>query len=263
MSPPVAVARGDGPVILAFPHTATDVPDEIAAGFNDTGRALKDTDWHVDRLYAGLLDGATTVRAAFHRYVIDANRPPDDASLYPGQATTGLCPVTDFDGHPIWEAGAEPDADEIARRRSAYHTPYHAALAGEIARVRERHGYAVLYDCHSIRSRVPRLFDGVVPDLNTGTDSGATCAPEIEAMVADICAKADGYSHILNGRFRGGWTVRHHGRPAEGIHAIQMEIAQSAYMYESPPWGWAPERADRLRPVLARILTALSQWRPA
>ena len=157
---PVEVSRGDGPVVLGLPHTGTWLPEEVRPRLNETGLALADTDWHVDRLYDGLLPGATTVRATFHRYLIDANRAPDDASLYPGQNTTGLCPMTDFDGRPIWRDGAAPDAAEIAERVAGFHAPYHAALAAEIERVRARHGVAILYDCHSIRSEIPFLFDG-------------------------------------------------------------------------------------------------------
>ena len=152
---PVEVTRGDGPVILAQPHGGTFVPDDLWARLNGCGRELSDTDWHIGRLYDGLLPGATIVRATFHRYVIDANRDPGGASLYPGQNTTGLCPVTDFDGQPIWTEGQDPSPDEIADRRARFHTPYHAALAAEVERVRARHGVAVVYDCHSIRSVIP------------------------------------------------------------------------------------------------------------
>jgi formiminoglutamase len=258
----VEIKRGDGPLVLGLPHTGTDMPDECLSRLNGTGRALADTDWHVDRLYAGLIADVTTVRTPVHRYVIDVNRDPSGASLYPGQNTTGLCPLTDFDGRPIYRTGQEPDADEIARRRKAYHAPYHAALATELDRVKARYGVAILYDCHSIRSRIPYLFDGTLPDFNIGTNSGTTCAPEIEAAVLRICEAAPGYTTVLNGRFKGGWTTRHYGQPNEGVHALQMELAQSAYMTEAPPWGYDPARADRLRAHLAAILETLSDWRP-
>ena len=178
---PAEVSRDEGPVILGLPHTGTWLPEDVAARLNERGRALADTDWHVERLYAGLLPGATTVRATFHRYLIDANRDPAGASLYPGRNTTGLCPETDFDGRPIWREGEAPGEAEVERRRAEHHAPYHAALAAELDRVRAAHGVAILHDCHSIRSRVPFLFDGTLPDLNVGTDGGATCAPEVGA----------------------------------------------------------------------------------
>ena len=259
---PVEVERGDGPVVLGLPHTGTWMPDDAMERLNPTGRALADTDWHIDGLYKGLLPGATTVRATVHRYVIDANRDPAGDSLYPGQNTTGLCPLTDFDGREIHLRGKEPDAAETARRLAAFHAPYHAALAAEMERVRRLHGVAILYDCHSIRSEIPYLFDGRLPDLNIGTDGGRTSAPEIEAAVLHACAEAADYTHVLNGRFRGGWTTRHYGRPAEGVHAIQMEIAQATYMEEAPPWTWAEHRAARLRPVLRTILTRLAALAP-
>ncbi|WP_170329577.1 N-formylglutamate deformylase [Ruegeria arenilitoris] len=253
----VSVQRGDSPIVLGQPHGGTFVPDNIAARLNDTGRALADTDWHISRLYEGLLDSATVVQSHVHRYVIDANRDPEGVSLYPGQNTTTLVPLTDFDGQPIWRDGQEPSVDEIEQRRQAYHAPYHAALANELQRVRDRYGVAVLYDCHSIRSRIPFLFEGTLPDMNIGTDGGATCALQIESITNEI-ANSSPYSTVLNGRFRGGWTTRHYGCPADGIHAIQMELAQSTYLTsEAAPWSYDTEKADRLRYWLRGILDAI------
>lgn len=258
----IEIARGNGPLVLGLPHTGTEIPADCMARLNDRGRAIADTDWHIDRLYAGLIPDVTTVRTTVHRYVIDVNRDPSGHSLYPGQNTTGLCPLTDFDGHPLYLAGLAPDAAETTRRRALYHAPYHAALAAELDRVRAQHGFAILYDCHSIRSHIPFLFDGKLPDFNIGTNDGATCAPGIAAAVQRICAGAVGYTSVMNGRFKGGWTTRHYGRPTEGLHAIQMELAQSTYMQESPPWDFADARAGRLRPHLKTILETLSDWRP-
>jgi formiminoglutamase len=259
---PVEVIRGAGPVVLGMPHTGTWLPDDIRAALNGRGRELTDTDWHIDRLYSGLLADVTVVRATFHRYAIDANRPPDGESLYPGQNTTGLVPLTDFDGLPIWDR--EPDAAEVARRRALFHTPYHAALEAEMARVRAAHGVAILYDCHSIRSRIPFLFDGVLPDFNIGTADGTTCAAQVQDAVAKICSRAEGYSHILNGRFKGGWTTRHYGRPAQGWHALQMELAQSTHLAtESAPYAYDEGKAARLRPVLTEILETLAALAPS
>lgn len=255
---PVEVTRGDGPLVLGMPHTGTHVPPDILARLNARGAALADTDWHVDRLYGGLVPGVTVVRATFHRYVIDANRPPDGESLYPGRNTTGLCPVTDFEGRDIYRAGEAPSADEIEDRRRRFHAPYHAALAEELERVRALHGVAVLFDCHSIRSRIPFLFEGRLPDFSIGTDDGRTSAPEMEAAVAQICSEAEGYTSVLNGRFRGGWTTRHYGDPPAGIHAVQMELAQATYLAaETPPFAYDDARAARLRPYLRAILDAL------
>lgn len=253
----VTLRRGDGPVVLGVPHAGTWVPRDIWNGLNARGRLLRDTDWHVDRLYEGLLPDATIVRAGFHRYVIDANRPPADGSLYPGQNTTGLVPRTDFDGAPIW--ADEPDANAVAARSARYHAPYHAALQAELERVRARHGVAVLYDCHSIRSKIPYLFDGVLPELNIGTADGAACDPRLAAAVHRLCV-ASGRDLVMNGRFKGGWCTRTYGQPAEGIHAIQMELAQRTYLTtEAPPFALDPHKTRRLRPLLARVLATLSE----
>lgn len=257
---PVEVAKGTSPVILGLPHTGTHVPDDIRARLNAEGQRLRDADWHVHELYAGLLPNVTTVRATFHRYVIDANRDPSGQSLYPGQNTTGLVPLTDFDNQPLWREGEGPEETDVAARLAAFHRPYHAALEAEIARVKALHGIAIVYDCHSIRSHCPFLFEGTLPDFNIGTDNGRTCAPEIETAVAEICFEAEGYSSVLNGRFRGGWTTRHYGRPEEGVHAIQMELAQITHLQsESEPFAYDPEKAGRLRTQLEAILRRLEE----
>jgi len=253
----IEVRRGSSPIVLGLPHTGTDVPDDVRSRLNQRGLALADTDWHIHRLYDGLQDEVTFVRTPVHRYVIDVNRGPDDASLYPGQNTTGLCPVTDFDGAAIYRKGSEPDAQDVEQRRVLFHAPYHAALSTELERVKSDHGVAVLYDCHSIRSRIPYLFDGELPDFNIGTNSSTSCAISLEKTVHDICAAQSGYSLVTNGRFKGGWTTRHYGRPSDGIHAIQMELAQSTYMQEAAPWAYDPTKAGHLRDILKRILNAL------
>ncbi len=251
---PVTVERGDGPVVLAMPHVGTHVPPEVRDRLNDRGRALADTDWHIDRLYADLVPGATVVRATHHRYVIDVNRDPSGASLYPGQATTDLVPFTDFDGGPIWSQA--PSEADRKRWLAAVHEPYHAALRAELDRVRARHGAALLWDCHSIRSRIPFLFEGVLPDLNIGTYDGRSCSGAVEAAVHGFAASSP-FRAVLNGRFKGGWTTRHYGRPSGRMEAVQMEIAQGAYLAEeAPPWTLDEGKAARLRPWLPDMIDA-------
>jgi N-formylglutamate deformylase len=258
---PVEIIRGDSPIILGLPHTGTYVPADIFAALNQRGQQLTDTDWHIEKLYHDLLPGITTVRATFHRYVIDANRDPSGNSLYPGQNTTGLVPLTDFDGNDIWLT--PPSDHEIEARRLEFHAPYHAALEAELARVHALHGVAILYDCHSIRSHIPFLFDGILPNFNIGTNNGQTCAAEIEASIAAVCGNAEGYSSILNGRFKGGWTTRHYGWPDQNWHAIQMELAQSTYLEnEAAPWAYDKAKAEKLRVHLTEILSSLAELAP-
>ena len=254
---PVEVRRGDGPIVLGLPHTGTYLPQDIRTRLNARGLGLSDTDWNIHKLYDGLLADATVVRATFHRYVIDANRDPSGQSLYPGQNTTGLVPLTDFDGQEIWHV--PPSGGEVEHRRETWHAPYHAALQAELERVRAAHGVAVLYDCHSIRSHIPFLFEGTLPDFNIGTNGGTSCAPGITAAVEEVCHAARGYTSVTDGRFKGGWTTRHYGQPETGLHAIQMELAQSTYMDEAPPWPYLHERAEALRPHLADILQSIAQ----
>lgn len=253
---PVTVLRGDGPIILGQPHSGTFVPPHISAQLNSFGRELRDTDWHIPALYEGLLDGATVVRANFSRYVIDANRDPEGRSLYPGRNTTELVPTRTFDDQPIWTAA--PSKADIAERLATYHSAYHEALSKEITRVKTRYGLAVLYDCHSIRSRIPYLFDDQLPDLNIGNNHGVTCDSAFTDAIVEACSETGEFSHILNGRFLGGWTTRHYGRPETGVHAIQMEIAQRTYLEtETPPFAYAPEKAAPLRAVLRAALNAI------
>jgi len=254
------VLPGDSPVVLAQPHGGIFVPEDLNNRLNSRGRGLDDTDWHITRLYEGLLPSATVVKSNVHRYVIDANRDPAGHSLYPGQNTTTLCPLTDFDGADIWESGQQPSPDEIESRRQSFHAPYHAALAQELARVHAKHGIAVLFDCHSIRSTIPFLFDGELPIYNVGTNLGQTCDPEIERLTHQTCLTAQPDSTILNGRFKGGWTTRHYGQPQNHYHAIQMETSQRAYMDETAPWTFRPEKAAQPRAVLQDILTKLDQF---
>lgn len=263
----LTVRRGTAPLVLGLPHTGTELPAEIADRFVSPWLARKDADWWIDRLYAFAEDlDATVVRTARSRSAIDVNRDPSGASLYPGMTTTELCPTTEFDGAPLYREGAEPDAEEIARRRAAWFDPYHAALSAELARLREAHGRVVLYDCHSIRSRIPRLFDGELPQFNIGTNGGLSCDPALTRRVEAIAA-ASGLGHVVDGRFRGGYTTRHHGRPQAGIHAIQMELAVRGYLEEPavpdernwpPPWNAA--RAAPLAAHLRSILIACRDW---
>jgi len=257
MSP--TVRPGSSPLLLAQPHGGIEIPDEILTRLNAVGHARADTDWHISRLYADLIPDATIVSTPLHRYVIDANRDPADESLYPGQNTTSLCPTTTFDGTEIYLDGQAPSRDEINARQQRYHQPYHDALREQLERIHQQHGYVILYDCHSIRSRVPFLFEGRLPDFNIGTNNGSSCDAAIESAVQDTCARATAYNSILNGRFKGGWTTRHYGEPDLGFHAIQMELAQCNYMVEQAPWQYVDDKARKLRVILGDILQTLTK----
>jgi N-formylglutamate deformylase len=257
------IHRGDAPLVVSFPHTGTELPTFVAARLISPWLARKDADWWIEKLYdfAPSL-GATTIRTAISRTVIDVNRDPSGASLYPGQATTTLCPTTTFDGEPLYRAG-EPDEAEIERRRVTYFDPYHAGVRAELDRLRAIHGKVVLYEAHSIRSAVPRLFDGLLPNFNVGTNSGASCDPALTGAVEAACDNSE-FSRVTNGRFKGGWTTRHYGQPERGVHAIQMELACRGYMDEPPglltskiwPTPYEDARAAPMRTALTQVLTA-------
>jgi formiminoglutamase len=260
----MSLMRGDAPLLVSLPHTGTKIPSEYEKGLISPWLARKDADWWIERLYdfaSGL--GATVIRTTISRTVIDVNRDPTGVSLYPGQATTELCPTTTFDGEPLYRPGEEPDANAIAERRTRFFEPYHAALRAEIERLRARHPHIVVYDCHSIRSVIPRLFEGTLPHFNLGTNDGTSCAPALSEAVERICAES-GSTHVVNGRFKGGYITRSLGKPEAGIHAIQMELACRGYMNEplgSVTEGQWPTTYDEayaapMRTTLTRILDA-------
>jgi len=263
-APWLTVRQGSAPLLLCMPHTGTDIPGGIANALVSPWLARKDTDWWIERLYtfAGRLD-ASVVRTTVSRTVIDPNRDPSGASLYPGLTTTELCPATTFDGEPLYRGGATLSAQDVTARRSAYFDPYHRAVQAEITRLRARHPVIVLYDCHSIRSRIPRLFTGTLPNFNIGTFDGASCAPELTERVARLCDVTH-FTRVTNGRFKGGYTTRHYGRPQDGVHALQMELACRGYLHEPQgevrpdnwPCPYDEAFAAPMRAVLERILAA-------
>jgi len=256
--PPFAFHPGTQPLLISIPHMGTYVPPAIAERLTTEGREVHDTDWHLDRLYAFAREmGASILMATHSRYVVDLNRSPDGASLYPGQSVTGLCPVDTFADTPLYLPGAEPDEAEIAARREAVWRPYHQQLEAELQRLRAQHGAAMLWDAHSIRSVLPRFFEGKLPDFNLGTADGASCDPALAQRLLGIAQAIPGHTAVLNGRFKGGYITRHYGRPAERIHAVQLEMTQCSYMQESMPFDYLPERAERVQPHLRQLLQAM------
>jgi N-formylglutamate deformylase len=258
--------RRDAPLIVSIPHAGTGLLD-FEPSFVDPWLARKDADWRLDELYDFVAPlGATLVRTKLSRSIVDVNRDPSGASLYPGQATTGLVPATSFDGEPLYREGRTPDAAEIAERRRLYFDPYHAALRSEIARLREKHKRVALFEAHSIRSKIPRLFEGALPVFNLGANSGASCDPGLRESVAVILG-ASGQSMVIDGRFKGGWITRAYGRPREGVEALQLELACRAYMREPErpaPENWPgpidEKRAAPTRATIRRALEAMLQW---
>ena len=255
--------QGDSPLIVSVPHAGRHVPDAIALRMTPPARALPDTDWHVDALYRFVpATGATFVVATHSRYVIDLNRDPSGGALYPGADNSELCPTRTFANDAIYLPDEAPSESEIAARRATFFDPWHARLSVEIRRVRARHGYAVLLDGHSIAAEVPRFFAGRLPDLNLGTADGSSCAPSLESLATRVLAGADRFTHVVNGRFKGGYVTRHFGTPGERVHALQLEMVQDCYMDESQPERYDPARAASIVALLERLVIALSEWRP-
>ena len=248
--------QGTAPLLVSLPHDGTAVPEAIAARLTDSARRVPDTDWHVSRLYAFARElGASILVPRHSRYVVDLNRPPDDTSLYPGQNTTGLCPLVQFTGEAVYQPGREPDEAEVRQRVDTYWRPYHDTLGAELQRIRGEHGRAVLWEGHSIRGTLPFLFEGALPDLNLGTAAGASCRADLQQRLAAVLDGQGEYTHVVNGRFKGGYITRHYGDPEIGVDAVQLEIAQRAYMDEDS-FEYLPERAAKLQVVIRRLLEA-------
>lgn len=264
MTPLFHFKAGLAPLLISMPHVGTAIPDDIACNMEDVALIRADTDWHLTLLYkmAEQLN-VSVISAGYSRYVIDLNRPKEDSNLYPGQDTTGLCPVDTFAKQPLYKPGHVPDSAAVAQRIEKYWQPYHTQLDAELARIRQQHGVAILWDAHSVASVVPRFFAGKLPDLNFGTADEKSCAPAMQNAVQTCMQQsrhASAYSYVFNGRFKGGYITRNYGQPAHHIHAIQLEMAQCVYMNEAAPFSYMPELAEKVQPLLTELLTTCLTW---
>ena len=265
MSDPVfTLARGTAPLVLSLPHVGTAIPDDVASSLVPRALALEDTDWHLQRLYAFARElGASLLVPRLSRYAIDLNRPPDDTPMYPGANNTELCPTHFFTGDPLYLEGRAPTKEEVAARREAWWRPYHDTLRAELDRVKAAHGHAVLFDGHSIKARLPWLFEGDLPALNLGTAAGTSCASALRTALAGVLEGQRRYSQVVDGRFKGGYITRHYGRPDDRVHAVQLEMTWDCYMDGDAPWHWREDRAAEVTPVLRSLLETMRDWRPS
>ncbi len=255
--PKFVFKQGKAPLLISIPHLGRIIPDEYAARMTDAAKLIADTDWHLEQVYAFADELGASVLAATHsRYVIDLNRPPNNESLYPGQTTTGLCPTETFRGEPLYLDGQAPSDEDIQERLQTYWQPYHDKLAEEIARLKEAHGAVLLWEAHSIASVLPRLFDGKLPDLNIGTGAGSACSEGIVDAIKATLESQSQFTWVVNGRFKGGHITRHYGKPADNVHAVQLEMCQSTYMDETPPFDYRPDLSADVSPVVRNMLTA-------
>ena len=261
------MVRGSVPLLVSVPHAGTAIPDDVAAALAPRALALEDTDWHLAEVYGFARElGASVLVPRCSRYVIDLNRPPENAPMYPGVNNTELVPTRFFSGDALYRDGCVPDEREVERRRAAYWRPYHEALSAELARLVAAHGHAILWDGHSIQAEVPWLFEGRLPDLNLGTAGGASCAPALRDALMQVLAAQSTFSHVTDGRFKGGYITRRYGRPAERVHAVQLEMGLQTYMDETraalPVAPADRDRLDRLQPLLRRLLQTTLDYRP-
>lgn len=265
MTPEAFEFRGGSlPLLVSMPHSGTFMPSAVEARMTEAALRLPDTDWHIPQLYDFLEEmGASVLQATHSRYFIDLNRNPDGRPLYPGVNGTELCPTTTFDEEAVYKPGQVPTEAEVAERRELIWQAYHDRLATELSEMRERHGIALLWDAHSIRSEVPRFFEGKLPDLNFGTGEGLSASDSLVDLLLSVARDAEeslGFTHVLNGRFKGGYITRYHGRPRTGIHAVQLELSQATYMEEKHPFTFREKHAKKIRPVLAGLLQSMVAW---
>lgn len=253
--------RGTAPLLLSLPHVGTELPESLRPRLVDRALAVEDTDWHLARLYAFARSlGASVLVPRYSRFLVDLNRPPENAPMYPGVNNTGLCPTTFFTGEPLYRGGQAPDAAETADRVARYWQPYHDALASELARLRSTHANVVLFDGHSIKSVLPWLFEGQLPDLNLGTAGGQSCAPALRDALGQVLSSQSAYTQVVDGRFKGGYITRHYGQPEVGIHAVQLEMCWRCYMDETPPYHWSEARAAQVQPLLLQLVQAMLRF---
>lgn len=263
-SPVFTLTPGSTPLLVSFPHVGTEIPPELQARMVPRALATEDTDWHLEPLYAFVRAmGAGTIVPRYARYVVDLNRPPENAPMYPGVNNTELCPTRFFSGEPLYLEGMAPNEAEIAGRVDTYWRPYHDALQAELQRLRAVHGHAVLFDAHSICSVLPWLFEGQLPDLNLGTVNGSSASPDLREALSKVLQSQNQFTQVVDGRFKGGHITRHYGRPADNVHAIQLEMCWRCYMAEEPPYAIDPTRATAVLPVLRALVQTLVDWRPA
>lgn len=261
---PYTLYRGPSPLLISLPHVGTEIPSDQRGRYVERALEVEDTDWFLDRLYAFARDlGASLIVPRYSRYLIDLNRPRDDTPMYAGSNNTELCPTRFFTGEPLYRPGQAPDAAEIERRLDQYWQPYRDALGNELTRLQQIHGHAVLFDGHSIKSELPWLFDGTLPHMNLGTVDGTACDPTLRDALAAVLRGQTAYSHVVDGRFKGGQITRRFGQPAKGWHAVQLEMCWRAYMDETPPYRWNDERAAQVTPLLRALVQTMIDWRPA
>lgn len=255
---------GKLPVLVSFPHSSTNIPENLQPNYSEAGAQTPDTDWDLPKLYQiesseNPFADVSLIHANFSRFVIDANRPTDGTNLYPGKPTPELCPTTCFDGSPVYRSGQEPDQKEIAERIEKFWQPYHDKIRQELQRMKSEFGVAVLFDAHSILSKVPRLFDGVLPNFNMGTAAGQAASSSLEQEIKEVLVGEEKYSSVFNGRFIGGFITRNFGDPDKNIHAVQLELTQSSYMNETTG-EFSAEKANRVRPVIFKMIQAIINW---
>ncbi len=236
--------RQTAPLVFASPHSGRLYPSDFVDAARLDAHALRASeDGYVDELFAGVVrSGAPLLAATFPRAYCDANREPWE--LDPGMFADALPPWVNTTSARVG-AGLGTLARVVATGEGIYRgklefreaefrvgtcwAPFHARLAALIEDTRAAFGACLLVDCHSMPANAGR---GVPPDIVLGDAHGTACAGPITAL-AETTLTALGYVVRRNDPYAGGYITRHYGRPREGVHALQVELARSLYMEEA------------------------------
>ena len=250
-------SAGETPLLVSMPHSGLALTPQVQSGLTEKALTLPDTDWHVPEVYSFLGElGVGRISANYSRYVIDLNRPLDDAPLYASK-TTGLFPSILFDESPVFKPACLPNKRHHQFCKENIWQPYHGKITEELECLKAKFGYAILFDAHSIAPETPMLFEGRLADFNFGNNNGEASSQKWLQAASGVVPDGT-YSRVSNGRFKGGYITRSFGNPKKNIHAIQLELSQACYLKnQSHPYSIDSNKLANLQAVLKQVIKTL------
>ncbi|GAA4113631.1 N-formylglutamate deformylase [Aquimarina addita] len=247
------------PILISIPHAGTQFPVEIKHYYKKKMRNhLDDTDWYVHKLYEFAPSlGITIIKANLSRWVIDLNRDPKSIPLYTdNRLITAITPITDFYGNNIYtSSSSEPDPIEIQRRLDLYYWPYYRQIETLIADLKKKFGKVLLWDAHSIRHLVSTIQKKPFPDMILGNNDQKTAHPQL-ILTALEKLRSKKFEVAHNTPFKGGHITRYFGKPAQNVHALQLEMNKILYMDDNEI-TYNTKRASEVQEVLQDTLQHL------
>lgn len=247
------------PILLSVPHCGTFIPETIRNEYDDELiTEMDDTDFFVDRLYDFAPSiGATLLAANISRWVIDLNRSPEDKPLYTdGRVITGLCPIIDFFGRPLYrDRRTAVSRKDVRQRLDEWYLPYHRELAKLRDGLLHEHGAVIIWECHSIRRSVPTIYPEDFPDLILGDAGGKSASARLSDSAMRLLG-SDKYVLAHNQPFQGGYITRQYGDPIANCHALQLEMTKVNYLQDDEI-SWSEERSSAMKRLLEKTLLGL------